>query len=105
GQAREGLEKKNNEMAHNNLIRVQAIISELLACLDMEQGGEISKNLSRLYLFFLERLTQANLNKDLNPLDNIAPLLTDLRNTWAEAIKTENLDSKSPQKRKLNIAV
>lgn len=87
GQAREAFERDDREAINNHLLRVQAIIGELLTTLDHERGGEIAKNLARLYLFFLDKLSAANVNKDPIPVDEIRPLLEDLRNTWAEAMK------------------
>ncbi|MBF0498595.1 MAG: flagellar export chaperone FliS [Candidatus Riflebacteria bacterium] len=87
GQAEEAFAEKNTERINNFLLRVQAIITELLASLDKEKGGEIAKNLERLYLFFLERLAESNIKKDPAPLKAIKPLIEDLRNTWAEAMK------------------
>ena len=87
GQAEEGFEKKNLEGISNSLLRVQAIIAELLTSLNKEKGGEIATNLERLYLFFLDRLAESNMRKDPEPMRQIRPLIQDLRDTWAEAMK------------------
>ncbi|HOY67959.1 MAG TPA: flagellar export chaperone FliS [Candidatus Ozemobacteraceae bacterium] len=92
-QADEAFEAHNNELISNMLLRVQAIITELLTSLDKEKGGEIAINLERLYLFFLERLADSNVRKDPLPMRQIKPLIEDLRNTWAEAMK---LNAKNP---------
>ena len=42
---------RRNEQIHNNILRAQAIITELQATLNMEVGGEFSENLYRLYDF------------------------------------------------------
>lgn len=96
GQAEEGFAQKNNEKINNNLVRVQAIISELLTSLDKEKGGDIAKNLERLYVYFLGRLTDANVNKDLAPVLEVKPMIEDLRNTWAEAMKVAAKNKQSP---------
>ena len=49
------------EKFHNSLIACQNIISELMVSLDMEKGGEIAKNLFRLYEYINNRLIDANL--------------------------------------------
>ena len=41
----EGIEEKNLEKAHNNLIRAQRIFIELMTCLDFKKGGVIASNL------------------------------------------------------------
>lgn len=45
------------------LSRAQAIIAELLSTLDHKRGGEIARNLERLYRFMLDHLVEANLAK------------------------------------------
>ena len=43
------------------LSRAQAIIAELLSTLDHKKGGEVARNLDRLYRFMLDHLMEANL--------------------------------------------
>ncbi len=45
------------------LSRAQAIIGELLSTLDHKRGGEVARNLDRLYRFMLDHLMEANLAK------------------------------------------
>jgi len=45
--------------------RAQAVIAELLSTLDHQRGGEIARNLERLYTFMLDHLLQANLKKSV----------------------------------------
>lgn len=111
GQAEEGFATKNMEKISNSLVRVQAIFTELMTALNKEKGGEIAINLERIYLFFLERLSEANVKKDPEPMRQIKPLIEDLRNTWAEVIKLHaknTAGSGQPQletpKPKLNVA-
>lgn len=47
----------------NALGRAQAVIAELLSTLDHQKGGEIARNLERLYRFMLDHLLEANVNK------------------------------------------
>ena len=46
---------------------------------------EISGNLDALYDFFIERTVQANLKKDAAMLDEIIPMIEDLRDTFVQA--------------------
>ena len=46
------------------IAKAQAIITELNTVLDMEAGGEISRNLRSLYMFMLRHLTRANIDRD-----------------------------------------
>lgn len=108
GHALDAFGRDDHEQVNNNLVRVQAIIGELLATLDHDRGGEIAKNLARLYLFFLDRLADANVRKDPAPAQAVKPLLEDLRNTWVEAMKkhVQSGPNSGPGKpAKLNLAV
>ena len=87
GQAEEGFKEKSIEKISNNLLRVQAIFTELMTSLNKEQGGEIATNLERLYLFFLRQLSESNIKKDPTPMLQIKPLIQDLRNTWEQAMQ------------------
>jgi flagellar protein FliS len=73
------------QKAHEAIIRAQDIIIELISSLDMKY--EISKNLKNLYDFMMNRLVDANISKSSQPLDEVLGLMTELRDTWKEAIK------------------
>src|SRR3954462_2392990 len=53
-----------NQTISNNILRAQEIIHELNVSLDMEQGGEFSANMRRLYDYMYRRLMESNLKKD-----------------------------------------
>ena len=86
-QAKAGFAEKNIEKIHNNIVRVQKIITEFEASLDMENGGEFAKNLYGLYEFMSGQLTQANIKKKEECLDIVIKHMSELRDTWREAIK------------------
>jgi len=107
-QAEAGFEVEDKELISNSLLRVQAIFAELMAALNKDQGGEIAANLERLYVFFLEKLGEANVQKNIKPIQEIKPLVEDLRNTWDEAMKIRLKQSQGPTgptKPRLNLAV
>lgn len=83
--ARTGIEQKNVQDVHNNIVKAEAIISELMSNLDM--NVEVSNNLYSLYDYIYHRLTDANLEKSPAILDEVLELIQDLRNTWEQAIK------------------
>ena len=62
--------------------RAQDIINELNAVLDMESGGEISKNLRGLYLFMNRHLGQANAKRDPKMIQDVITLLEELNQGW-----------------------
>ena len=69
------------------LLKAQDIITELMASLDFEKGGDIAKNLFSLYMFFNQQLIDTNIKKDPEPAQNVRKLLAELRDVWAEIVK------------------
>ena len=47
---------------------------------------EISANLRQLYTFVNEKLLDANISKDKKPLAEAKEIVTELRDTWKEAM-------------------
>lgn len=59
-----------------------AIVGHLNGSLDHEAGGEIARNLSSLYDYVLRRLTEANLNNDVDALRECLALLGEVDAAW-----------------------
>lgn len=81
--AAEKLEENDHYEAHTNLIRGKSIVAELLASLNLEQGGEIARNLQRLYTYMFNELVDANVNKDASRVQQVLNLLKELRVGWS----------------------
>ncbi|MNT79412.1 Flagellar protein FliS [compost metagenome] len=81
------IEEKNHPQAHQNLIKVSNIVTELMATLNMEEGGEIAQNLFDVYEYVNRRLTDANIRKDAAIVQEVHGLLQDLHTAWVQAIK------------------
>ena len=64
--------------------KAQAIVGELRQVLDMDSGGEIAKNLDRLYAYLHELMVKAMLVNKIEPLNEASKLLTELRQAWSE---------------------
>jgi flagellar protein FliS len=71
---------KTNEV----LQKAQNIICELMRSLDMSYG--ISKQLSQLYHFLIDALVWANVKKDTDKIDEALELISELRDTWQQAV-------------------
>jgi flagellar protein FliS len=78
---------ENNDIknANINLEKCRKIFNYLIATLD--DNYELSKDLRDMYMFFNKELIMASSKKSVQNIDNILPLVKDLRNTWAEADK------------------
>jgi flagellar protein FliS len=86
-QAEAHLDNGERELAHNALLRSQDIIDELAVSLDFSAGEEIAQGLSQLYDYMGQRLVEANIHKDKAPITEVAAMLQELRETWAEAAR------------------
>lgn len=85
--ARRDIHEGNINQAHINLIKAQEILIELMATLNMDY--DISQSLYALYEYLHNRLVDANMHKDVNILDEVEGFLSELRDTWQEAVKMQ----------------
>lgn len=75
--------QKDYAQANNALQRAQRILRHLDSTLDRQY--EVSQNLSALYDYFFRRTLEANLHKDDAPVDEILPMITELRDSFIQA--------------------
>jgi flagellar protein FliS len=80
GILRKDIPAKGKAISHAILI----IDTGLNASLNKEVGGDLALNLSALYEYMSKRLLVANLNNDMEALDEVARLLADLKGAWEE---------------------
>ena len=91
------MESGEIEKVHDSLIKTKNIVTELLATLNMDQGGEIAKNLKSLYSYMFSQLIEANMEKKSEPVLTVIDLLKELRGAWVQ-IK----EKKKPEEKKEN---
>lgn len=82
--AEEHIRQQNVPGKIEAISKALAIIDELSGSLNHEVGGEISKNLEALYDYIARRLVDANIKSSLEPLEEVASLLSGLREAWVE---------------------
>ncbi|MBN2082578.1 flagellar export chaperone FliS [bacterium] len=75
------------ETAHNNILRAYAIVAELMATLDFDEGGEIATRLEQCYDYTLHLLKEANIKKDGELLDQAVQMIEPLLASWKTAFK------------------
>jgi flagellar secretion chaperone FliS len=63
------------------------LINQLNATLDMERGQQIAKNLRNLYLYMLDRLTQANVTNDPRLVSEVSGLVRKIKSSWDQIVK------------------
>lgn len=78
------MEQSNLPEQNKNLQRAQKIVAELISCLDLAKGGEVSQNLLALYTYCYNRLVEANLEDDPTGIDQVTAVLSNLRSGWVE---------------------
>ena len=76
--------------------RAGDIITHLFATLDIERGGEIAANLSRLYSFMLSRLTFVDVRNDPEPAREVIALLEPLRESWNQIARGDKPAATAP---------
>ncbi|MCW8950368.1 MAG: flagellar export chaperone FliS [Sedimenticola sp.] len=59
-----------------------SIISGLQSSLDMEAGGELSRNLDDLYDYMVRRLGESGAQNDPSILDEVSSLLLEVKSAW-----------------------
>ena len=79
------IQEKNIPEANKSLIKSQDIINYLIATLD--DSYPISAQLTAMYEFFNQQIIQSNIKKETAYIDEILPMITDLKVTFAQADK------------------
>jgi flagellar protein FliS len=70
--------------AHTMCTKAADIITALLATLNMDEGGEIAKQLRPLYAFLIVKIGESNLRKSADLIDELLPILATLREGWEQ---------------------
>lgn len=91
------IEDNNIEQRSYCINKAMAIISELSATLNHDIGGQIAADLEALYDFMHRELIKANSENSKKPLDAVLTILTDLRDTWKEAIIIQKQRTSAPK--------
>ena len=63
------------EQINNHILKAQEIVSELMASLNTEKGGQIANNLMAIYSYFYQKFLLANIEKDVALLKEILKLM------------------------------
>lgn len=83
--ARQAIVDKDLAKANENIKKTQNIFYELITTLDLRYAGDWGNKLIAVYRFIIDRLLQANLKKDVKIMDEVIPLIAEVRDTWQEA--------------------
>jgi len=79
------IEKKDIEKANYNIVKVERIIEEFRATLDMKYP--VAADFDRVYVYIQKRLLEANATKDKEILEEVNTHLRSMRDTWKEVMR------------------
>lgn len=82
--AHDAMRLKQIQTAHINCVKARDIFAELASTLNFEQGGDIARQLSDIYVFLITRISEANMTKDADKLFSIMPIIVTLREAWEQ---------------------
>ena len=80
------IQENNIKLAHESITRTQDIFTELRVTLDTT-AGEWAVSIDKVYEFINRRLFEANIKKDNSIMDEVIPLIEEVRDIWNEAYK------------------
>jgi flagellar protein FliS len=80
------IEKKDIAAKGMAIGKAHDIINELMNTLDFEVGGNIARDLERLYNYMTEQLVKANIENSREVLQTIQKLLETLLEGWRGAV-------------------
>ena len=84
-----GIEEKDIEKTHNNIKKVENIITEFQVTLDHKYP--VADDFDNVYKYLKDRLLEANVKKDKDILEEVLGHLRTMRDTWKEVMaKTAN---------------
>lgn len=86
-----------------DVLRAQEIITELQVSLDMEKGGDLSRNLMSLYLYFNDQLRSANISKSKDKIDFVLNMMSQLSESWRQAAASTSATTPTQRQPALNI--
>ena len=83
--ARLAILDRNIERAHKELVRVQDIFLELM--ITMDKNTKYMEDLYNVYEFIRNELIKTNMKKDVEIIDEILPIIEEIRDMWYEVDK------------------
>ena len=82
--ALEGIEEKDIQKAHTNIMKVEDIIMELRVALDRKYP--VWEDFEKVYDYIYRRLVEANMKKDPEILKEALKHIKTMRETWKEGM-------------------
>ncbi len=80
--ARGALQRKDHAVKGKAVSQSIEILAYLQSCLNVEQGGEIARNLDGLYAYMSQQLFMAGANNDDALFEEVKYLLAEIQSGW-----------------------
>lgn len=81
--AKGAIERKEFEAKSEHMSKASAIIMNLRDTIDLDVNSDVTENLWALYDYMIQRILDANIQNDLNILDEVISLLLPIKTAWA----------------------
>jgi len=78
------IEQKDMAKAHNNIVRAEKIIAYLRSTLDMQYP--VAQDFENIYVYLERKMTEANIKKDSEILEEVCGHLRSVRDNWKEVM-------------------
>ncbi len=95
GGAISALSAQDIELRTRHLTHALTVIGQLQACLDLERGGTVARNLDRFYNVVRERILEAQIRSSVAVLREQMDLLLSVRSAWIEVEQQERSGANS----------
>ena len=79
------IEKEDVQTAHNQIMKAQKVVQELQGTLDMKYP--VAQDFNKVYNYLISRLMEANLEKNIEILEEVLKHLRTMRDTWKEVMQ------------------
>lgn len=87
-QAKGAIERKDMAAKSTAISKAQGLVHGLQDALDMTQG-QIAEDLFALYVYMDERIWDASLRREVQPLDEVMTLMVTIKSAWDQISATD----------------
>jgi flagellar protein FliS len=77
---------------HDLLRKAQRACAVAMGSIDFELGGELARSNFALYEFWHHELVMANIEGNVTRAESVLPLMMEIRDAWAEAVRLYKLE-------------
>jgi flagellar protein FliS len=91
----EGIQKKDYEMKYEGVVKALRVFDVLMA---VTEPNEVGKRLISSYLFITQKITEADIKKDISIFEKVIGYIEELERAWKEASIKEAQNRKTSTK-------